>query len=130
MAGVVVDTSAWIDFFAGRKAELLEEALASGAAVMPPIVIAELVSGATTAEQRSAIGALFQDAPIHETLLDHWIRVGDLRAALGRHGVTVTVPDAHVAQCALDRDAVLLTRDAIFTKIAAHSRLRLTQAGR
>jgi predicted nucleic acid-binding protein len=127
VAGVVVDTSEWIDFFAGRNAELLEQALANGAAIMPPIVVAELVSGATTRQQRAAIGELLQDAPVHETPLDHWIRVGDLRAALARKGLVVTVPDVHVAQCALDRDAVLLTRDAIFAKIARHTSLRLTK---
>lgn len=127
MAGVVVDTSEWIDFFAGAKAEILEEALASGAAVMPPIVVAELVSGATNRSNRAAIGELLQDAPIHETPLDHWIRVGDLRASLARKGLAVSVPDAHVAQCALDRDAVLLTRDAIFAKIARHTSLRLSR---
>lgn len=127
MAGVVVDTSVWVDFFAGAKVESLEEALAHGATIMPPLVVAELVSGATTAEQREAIGELLQDAPIHETPLDHWIRVGDLRRALARKGVTVTIPDAHIAQCALDRDAVLLTRDAVFAKIARHRPLRLRE---
>ena len=127
MAGAVVDTSEWIEFFAGRKAASLEDALASGAAIMPPIVVAELVSGATSRQERAAIGELLQDAPVHETPLDHWIRVGDLRAALARKGLAVTIPDAHVAQCALDRDAVLLTRDAIFGKIARHTSLRLTR---
>ena len=127
MSGVVVDTSVWIDFFAGKPAELLEEALLSGAAVMPPIVVAELVSGATNAAHRGAIGELLQDAPLHETPLDHWVRVGDLRALLARKGLTVSVPDAHVAQCALDRDAILLTGDAIFAKIARHTELRLSR---
>ena len=127
MAGVVVDTSAWIDFFAGRKADELELALANGAVVIPPIVVAELISGTSTAEERAAIGELLQEAPLHETPLDHWIRVGNLRAALARKGVAVSVPDAHVAQCALDRDAILLTRDAIFPRVARHTRLRLAR---
>ena len=125
MAGIVVDASEWIDFFSGSKAEELEQALENGVAILPPIVVAELISGATTHQQRGAIGELLQDAPVHETPLDHWIRVGDLRAALARKGLAVTIPDAHVAQCALDRDAVLLTRDSIFEKIARHSKLRL-----
>jgi len=127
VAGVVVDTSVWIDFFAGARTDALEEALEIGAAVIPPIVVAELVSGATTPEQRERIGELLQDAPVHATPLDHWIRVGDLRRMLARKGVTVTVPDAHVAQCALDRDAVLLARDAVFTLIARHTPLRLRE---
>ena len=125
MAGVVVDTSLWIDFFAGAEAAAVEEALALGAAIFPPIVVSELVSGATTPTQRQEIGQLLQDAPLHDTPLEHWIRVGDLRRTLARKGVSVTIPDAHVAQCALDRDAVLLTRDTVFTKIAKLVPLRL-----
>lgn len=128
MSGVVVDTSVWIDFFAGKPVELLEQALLSGAAVMPPIVVAELVSGARTPAPRALIGELLQDAPVHETPLDHWVRVGDLRAQLARKGLAVSVADAHVAQCALDRDAVLLTGDAIFARIALHTALRLGNA--
>ena len=124
MAGVVVDTSVWIDFFSGKRSEELEEALAGGVVIIPPIVVAELVSGANP-QQRGTIGELLQDAPVHGTPLDHWVRVGDLRRELARKGVAVTIPDAHVAQCALDRDAVLLTRDALFVQIARHSRLRL-----
>ena len=127
MAGVVADTSAWIDFFAGKPSEALEDALAQGAAVIPPVVVAELVSGATTPDQRRRIGELLQDAPVHDTPLEHWIRVGDLRRALKRKGVNVTIPDAHVAQCALDSDAVLLAKDAVFALIARHTALRLSR---
>ncbi len=125
MAGVIVDSSVWIDFLAGGHPELLEEALAHGAVIIPPLVLAELVSGATTPSQRASIGELLQDAPVHDTPVEHWIRVGDLRRTLRRKGVTVSTPDAHVAQCALDHDGVLLTRDAVFTLIAQHTSLRL-----
>lgn len=125
MAGVVIDTSCWIDFFGGAGAGSVEEALAHGAAILPPIVVAELISGARSADDRAAIGELLQDAPLHETPLEHWIHVGDLRRRLAAKGVQITIPDAHVAQCALDRDAVLLTRDAVFARIAEHVPLRL-----
>ncbi len=125
MAGVVVDTSVWIDFFAGEQTPDLEDSLAQGLVVIPPLVVAELVSGASTANQRAAIGELLQDAPIHDSNLQHWIAVGDLRRNLKKKGLTVTVPDAHVAQCALDRDALLLSRDEIFEKIARHTKLRV-----
>jgi predicted nucleic acid-binding protein len=101
------------------------EALEHGAVVVPPIVVSELITGATTQPQRLAIGELLQDAPVHVTPLDHWIRVGDLRRTLARKGVSVTIPDAHVAQCALDLDAVLLTSDAVFSSIAKHVPLRV-----
>lgn len=125
MAGVIVDTSVWIDFFGGIGIAHLEEALAAGAAIIPPLVVAELISGAGTPTQRATIGELLQDAPVHDTPLEHWIRVGDLRRLLARKGINATIPDAHVAQCALDRDAVLLTRDKVFAAIAKHTPLRL-----
>lgn len=125
MAGVVVDTSVWIDFFAGKESRALEEALGHGAVILPPLVVAELVTGATTPRQRATVGELLQDAPVHETPLSHWIEVGDLRRTLARKGLNVTVPDAHVAQCAIDRDAVLLARDDVFALIARHVPLRL-----
>lgn len=125
MSGVIADTSVWIDFLAGRPAPLLEDALAQSAVVLPPIVVAELVSGARRAADRRAIQALVQDLPVHDTPLDHWIRVGELRRHAGDRGLGVSTPDAHVAQCALDRDAVLLARDAVFTRLAAVTPLRV-----
>lgn len=123
MNGIVVDSSVWIDFFAGRSVPSLEEALSQGSIVLPPLVVAELVSGAE--QQRAVIEDLLQEFPLHETPLAHWIRVGELRRDLRKKGISISVPDAHVAQCALDRDAVLLSRDAVFGTIARHSRLRV-----
>ena len=128
MSGVVVDTSVWIDFFAGRPAEELEAALAEGAVVVPPLVIAELVSGAQRPADHAAIVDLVSDLTIHETPIAHWIRVGDLRRELSRRGLRVSTPDAHVAQCALDRQAVLLSRDRVFADIARVVKLHVRGA--
>jgi len=128
VSGVVVDTSEWIDFFAGRPAAALEDALAQGVAVLPPLVVAELVSGARRARERAAITDLLRELPVHETPLAHWIRVGELRRLLQENGVTISTPDAHVAQCALDRDAFLLSRDRIFLRVARFSKLRVQAA--
>ena len=127
MSGVVVDSSVWVDFFAGRSVPSLEEALTQGTVVLPPLVVAELVSGARQ-QQRAAIEDLLQEFPLHETPLAHWIRVGELRLSLRDKGISVSIPDAHVAQCALDRDAVLLSQDAVFARIARLTPLRLHSA--
>jgi predicted nucleic acid-binding protein len=125
VSGVVADTSVWIDFLGGRPAPLLEDALAQSAVVLPPIVVAELVSGARRAPDRRAIQALVQELPVHDTPLAHWLRVGELRRHAGDRGLSVSTPDAHVPQCAIERDAVLLTRDAIFTRLASVIPLRV-----
>lgn len=126
MSGVVADTSVWIDFLAGRPVALLEDALAQAAVILPPIVVAELVSGARRAPDRRAIQALVQELPIHETPIEHWVKVGELRRRVRNRGLSVSTPDAHVAQCAIDRDAVLLSRDAIFARIAPITGLRVS----
>jgi len=127
VAGVVIDTSVWIDALAGEKIQSVVDALDDGSAIIPPLVIAELVTGAETMATRQAIGEFLQEAEVHKTPLGHWIDVGDLRRSLARKGVNVTLPDAHVAQCALDRDAFLLARDSIFAAIAKHAPLRLAR---
>ena len=123
--GLVVDTSVWIDFFGGRSVPLLEDALALGSVVLSPVVLAELVSGARKEADRATLVDLLEDLPLHETPRDHWVRVGDLRRGLARQGLAVSTPDAHVAQCALDRDAPLLSSDAVFSRIARSTPLRL-----
>ena len=125
VSGVVVDTSVWVDFFAGADLRQLEDALAQAAVVLPPLVVAELVSGARRKRDREAIEALLRDIPVHETPLAHWIRVGELRLRLRGRGLSVSTPDAHVAQCALDRQAVLLSHDRVFARIARFAPLRL-----
>ena len=125
VSGVVVDTSVWIDFFAGRPVPSLEDALAQGSVILSPLVVAELVSGARRSRDRDSITDLMRELPLHETPLEHWVRVGDLRRQLRGRGLAVSTPDAHVAQCALDRDALLLSRDAVFQRIAAIGKLRV-----
>jgi len=77
VAGVVIDTSVWIDALAGAKIQSVVDALADGSAIMPPLVIAELVTGAETMATRQAIGEFLQEAEVHETPLGHWIDVGE-----------------------------------------------------
>ena len=129
MSGVVVDTSVWVDFFAGRPSERLEEALHAAAVTVPPVVAAELLSGARGADRLVTLD-LLADLALAPTPFTHWIAVGDLRATLKRGGLTVSTPDAHVAQCALDQDALLLSHDAIFTRIAGATALRVARANR
>jgi len=126
VSGVVADTSVWIDFFAGRPAPALEDALAHGRVVLPPLVVAELVSGARRKAERASIARLVEELPVHETPVDHWVRVGELRRALLDRGLSVSTPDAHVAQCALDRDALLLSSDAVFVRIGRSVNLKLS----
>ena len=125
MSAIVADTSEWVEYLAGRPAALLDHALAAGLVIVPPVVVAELLSGIRNAADRAPLEDLLRDLEMAASSFDHWARVGALRASLRAHGLSVSTPDAHVAQCALDRDAPLLTRDAVFSKIARLTPLRL-----
>lgn len=124
---VVVDSSLLIDFLSGFPVPDLARAFVDGRLVIPPLVVAEVVTGAHTLQARHAIFELLQEVDMHPTNLQHWIKVGDLRGQLAPHGINVTIPDAHIAQCALDLDAELLAGDGIFAKIARHVPLRIRE---
>jgi predicted nucleic acid-binding protein len=125
---LVIDTSSWISFLAGGGSALVQQALDERRVHLPPIVAAELLSGRLSARERRALASLLDDLPLVPADRAHWYRVGRLRASLGQRGLAVSTPDAHVAQCALDLDAELLTEDRIFSKLAGHAPLLLAPA--
>ena len=125
MSAVVVDSSVWIEFFRGRDFPALEEALSEGRVLVPPLVVAELVSGATSRGDSKKVADLVQDLELVETPRAHWVRVGELRRRLRGRGLSVSTPDAHVAQCTLDVRGFLLSTDAVFRRIGRLTELRL-----
>jgi len=122
---IVIDTSGWISFFNGIGRPLIEDALSEGRAVVTPIVVAELLSGRLSPRRRLELIDLIESLRVFPAPLEHWIRVGDLRAHLRGRGLSVSIPDAQIAQCCLELDAELITEDRVFVQIARHSRLRL-----
>jgi predicted nucleic acid-binding protein len=125
VSAIVVDTSIWIDFFRGMALPALEGALKSGTAILSPVVAAELLSAPLSGRHRNDLKSFLEDLPIHPTPFGHWAEVGALRANLAKRGFTVSTPDAHVAQCALEMQGFLWTRDKIFTLIAEKVSIRL-----
>lgn len=76
--------------------------------------------------ERAAITRLIEELPVHDTPVDHWVRVGELRCALLDRGLSVSTPDAHVAQRALDRNALLRYRDTVFARIGGSISLKVS----
>jgi predicted nucleic acid-binding protein len=127
MAALVVDTSSWISYFAGRGSARIEPALDEGRVHLPYIVATELASGTLTKKQQAEMAARLALLRPWSAELDHWLRAGRLRADLRAAGVSISAPDAHVAQCALDLDAELLSEDLVFDLIARHAPLKLVR---
>lgn len=125
MGALVADTSSWISFLAGGGSDALAEALRRGGLHLPPIVLAELLSGKMSERERDELASALDGLPMCAADRHHWERVGRLRARLASRGVTLTIPDAHVAQCALDLRVSLLTEDQVFGLAAKHVPLKL-----
>lgn len=128
MKGVVADTSEWVEYLANRPAPVFRQWLETGNIVVPAVVVTELTSGARTREEQMVIEDLLSDLRMHDCSFHACARAGELRRTLRAKGISVSTLDAQVAQCAIDRDEQLLTRDAIFWKIAAHTKLRMASA--
>lgn len=127
MSALVVDTSSWIAYFAGDGSPLVDEALEEGRLHLPLVVAAELLSGRMAAAERRELEDLLLDLPALGGEVGHWFRVGELRASLRERGLSVSTADAHVAQCAIDLGAELLSEDRVFERIAAATALRLAR---
>lgn len=116
---ILIDTSAWIDFFRGdgRLADAVDDALASGEATLCGPVVTELRRG-LPASQRKQVIALLSACRVLEAPAELWVEAGELGNRLGRKGVTVKTLDLLIAVHAIFHDTELLTADSDFRHIA------------
>ena len=122
---VVVDTSVWVEYFRGSGADELQRLLDDGLVLVAPMVTAELLSAPLTTAERRELTELLTPLAHHPTPVTHWFAVGALRARLSKSGLTVSTPDAHVAQCAIEAGARLWSGNRVFARISRHADLRL-----
>ena len=118
---VIVDTSAWIEFFrdrdqrmAGAVGELLER----GVAVLVGPVLAELTQGARTRGERAAVGRLMEVLDYREIQRGDWEQAGKTARRLRRRGLTVPLIDTLVATLARRYDLQVLTTDRHFEQLS------------
>ncbi len=130
MNALIVDTSVWVDYLAGVPLDWVDSALAEARVWLPPLVLSELLSAKLSPKDRLNLQEMLHELPLCVCPFEHWVKVGELRALCAKAGFKVSTPDAHIAQCALDLDAYLSSRDGIFKKISTVAGLRLATAGR
>jgi len=126
---VLVDTSAWIGFFARtgypdlktRLKKLLDE---DRVATAGPIVL-ELLQGCRSSEERTQLERHLRALHWLATEDRHWFLAGETAFALRRDGITVSAIDALIAVLTTVYDCALLHRDSDFDLIARHTPLHL-----
>jgi predicted nucleic acid-binding protein len=122
---IAADTSTWIAFIqgdGGNDVELLGAALRDRQVLMPPVVLAELLSDA---KLPATIAASLLDVPMVEIESGYWERVGALRAKVLAKRLKARLGDALIAQSCIDRGLPLLTRDRDFRAFSNAAGLEL-----
>jgi predicted nucleic acid-binding protein len=125
---ILIDTSAWVDFFRNRKpiAEIVDQAIEDDEAVLCGPVTTELRRGLSPADRAKVLRLLSGCRAVTAPALI-WEEAGDLGYLLGRRGVSVKTLDLLIAAIALAHDLPILTRDSDFKHIrdSGVTRLRL-----
>lgn len=122
---IAVDTSSWIAFLEGTEgtdAALVEHALADRQVCLLPVVLTELLSDPALPTR---VRSLLLQLPRLEVLEGYWERAGILRARVLGARRRARLADTLIAQCCLDHDVALVTRDTDFRHFARLGGLRL-----
>lgn len=122
---IAVDTSSLVAFLAGesgRDVEAVDEALALKAAVLPPLVLTEMLS---TPGLDPEVAELVVDLPRLEIRPGFWERAGALRASILSRRLRARLADTLIAQSCLDHRTPLVSRDTDFRHFAEHGGLEL-----
>lgn len=120
-----LDTSSLVAYLAGERGpdvEAADAAIAHKAAVLPPVVLAELLSAPGLAP---SLRRILLELPLLDVFDGYWQRAGDLRGRLRARGCKARFADALIAQSCLDHHVGLITRDRGFRHFAKYGGLAL-----
>ncbi len=114
---ILVDTSAWVDFFrgAGRFSTLVDEALETNQVALCGPVLTELRRGLNSKTERSHVLGLLGGCHLLAQPDHLWEEAGELGFYLARRGVAAKSIDLLIACYALAHDVPVMTADSDFS---------------
>jgi predicted nucleic acid-binding protein len=122
---IALDSSTLIEYLSGGEGadvEAAETALEHKQAVLPPVVLSELLSDPRLS---SEVATVLKELPLLSLLDGFWERTGYLRSKLIRRGRKAPLADSLIAQVCIDHGVPLISRDADFRNFAPYGGLRL-----
>ena len=126
---VLVDTSAWICFFARKNFINFKNSISilldENRIAIAGLILVELVQGAKTIREKKDIERNIKSLHWLQITDDHWHSAADLSFNLRRKGVTVSAIDTLISVIARSYNCQLLHRDNDFELIAKYSPLKL-----
>lgn len=117
---LLVDTSAWIDFFRGKQravTDTVQLALQLGLARLCGPVKVELLQSARGKQEKQQPGLMFEAVENLDTREADWKTAGTSLQALRESGVTLPLTDALIAAIAIKHKANVLTLDHHFSHL-------------
>ena len=129
MAKVLVDTSAWIEFFRKREpchgavSRLMDEERVCCAG----IILGELLQGAKSDKELKVLKDFLHVFEFVPETPDLWEKAGELSYAMRRKGDPVGLSDCFIAVAAKACDAEILTLDRHFGILKNEVRVTLTR---
>lgn len=122
---IAIDTSSLSAYLAGEQGddvELVEESLENGHAVLPPVVLSEILSSSRLSSPHASVISHFPLLPI---LDGFWERTGLLRAKILKRRFKARLADALIAQACIDHEVALIARDGDFRHLSMAAGLRV-----
>jgi predicted nucleic acid-binding protein len=112
---ILIDTSAWIDFFRGDEplAGAVDAALNSDDAALCGPVVTEIRRGLRVSE-RARVLPLLEGCHLLTQPEELWVSAGDLGSRTAARGLTLKTLDLLIAVYAIEHGTPLLARDGDF----------------
>ena len=123
---IAIDTSSIVAYLSGSSGadvEKIEEALDRKILVLPPVVLAELLSDPSLSKK--AIESICALPVLEITDQKYWQRVGIMRSKLIAKKLKSRLADSLIAQICIDYDIPLVTRDKDFAHFKKYFSLKL-----
>lgn len=121
MRPVIIDTSAWIEFFNKPESEIgdsVAKLIETDNAILMGVILAELLCGIRNKKEANTLGDLSEVLPYAHTGPEDWVQVGTTLNHLRKKGITVPLTDALIATVAKRNNYSILTLDKHFTHFA------------
>ena len=121
MSDVLIDTSAWIEFFnrpRSRAGEVVDLLLGEGRVCTTDLVMVEVVSGARNRFDLERLRSDFERLPRVSAHASLWEEMLESRWQFKQRGITrISIPDMIVAHVALAHRKILFTLDRDFQRM-------------
>jgi predicted nucleic acid-binding protein len=122
---IAIDSSAFIAYFQGEQSsvsDLIDSALSANTAVLPPVVVAELLSDPKLPKD---VAADIMALPSLDLTEEYWVRAGKTRSKLVAKKLKARLADTLIAQICIDHNLPLLTKDSDFKNFVKICGLKL-----